>query len=305
MPVVGTTEMNRILLIYLMSLLIIAGCNTGPSADKPVILTKLQFQNAFIETLKRIDSDMVVQTKGELHLQVEIGEDDHFVFLDNAYQEYSSAPTDLDEVLNRFAQSVIESQKQEETIELDPTRVVPVIKDAQYLQEVKQSLVDAGQDISKLNYYYEELNPRLHIFYALDTEFNIRYLSKEDIETLQIPFGELRERAISNLKKILPPIELRGGDGFFMLMAGGTYESSLLLLDTLWDKSQIPVKGDYVICIPSRDLFFITGMKDTKNLQRVRAACEEAVENSSYHLSSDLFVRMNQSWKYMDQQSKP
>jgi len=296
----GTRDMRLRTTITLLTLLITVGCSRNAATHSTPLLSRSAFRDSYISELRHQDSGISVQAKEDLELQISLGDQEHAAFLDNAYQEYCFAPDDLADVLERYAHAAIETLKMTDLDLFDSQRVVPVIKDSRYVIDVKQSMINAGQDVSKCDLYYEVVNPDLHVLYAEDTEYNIRYLGGEDVKQLGMTAPELRSNAVANLKQILPPIEKRGTNGFYMVTAGGTYEASLLLLDSIWSPSNFVVNGEIVVGIPSRDLLFVTGSEDGPNIKRLRKVCEEAVAESSYALTATLFVKTGQGWNKLE-----
>src|SRR4029450_9414253 len=101
---------------------------------------------------------------------------------------------------------------------------------------------------------YEDFSPDLIVVYAEDSPKNIRYLVPKDLELAKIDRAELRALACENLKRILPKIERHGTDGLYMLTAGGDYEASLLLLDSIWSGGPNDVQGAGVVAVSERAL---------------------------------------------------
>ena len=118
-------------------------------------------------------------------------------------------------------------------------------------------------------------------------------MTPKDLTDLAIPKESLRPIACENLRRILPKIELAGTNGLYMMTAGGNYEASLILLDSIWTSRQFSVKGDYVVGIPTRDLLLITGADDPEGTARVRSIAHKATAEGSYRLTEDLFVYRN------------
>jgi uncharacterized protein YtpQ (UPF0354 family) len=77
-----------------------------------------------------------------------------------------------------------------------------------------------------------------------------------------------------------------------MITADGSYESSLLLLDDLWSKGDVPAKvdGDVVVAIPARDLLFFTGSRNPAGVARLHELAAKYVKQASYRLTDTLFV---------------
>ena len=75
-----------------------------------------------------------------------------------------------------------------------------------------------------------------------------------------------------------------------MLVAGGNYEASLLLLDHVWNGGSLKVQGEIVIGVPARDLLLVTGSENQRGLARIREIAAEVVAESPYALTRELFV---------------
>ena len=175
---------------------------------------------------------------------------------------------------------------------MDRTRVVPVIKDRPWLEESRQALLSRGaKEVPE--HVYEDFSPDLIILYAEDSAKNIRYLAPKDLELAKIERQELRALACENLKRLLPKIERHGTNGLYMLTAGGDYEASLLLLDSIWSGGQMDVNGDVVVAIPSRDLLLVTGSQNPQGIEKVRQMVKEASTGGSYRRTQKLFVYRN------------
>jgi uncharacterized protein YtpQ (UPF0354 family) len=74
-----------------------------------------------------------------------------------------------------------------------------------------------------------------------------------------------------------------------MLTAGGDYEASLLLLDSIWSGGEMELKGEMVVAIPTRDLLLVTGSKDPEGIEKVKRMVKEA-SSGAYRLTQKLFV---------------
>jgi uncharacterized protein YtpQ (UPF0354 family) len=286
--------MTRYVSYAVVVLILLSGCG---AKQEPRLLTTAEFTDAFLGKLKTADAGLAVTRKGDLALLVGSDRENGYgVFLDNAYNEYRLAPEKLEEVLDRYVQSTLESEHLTTNAEIELDRIVPVIKDAAYPVEVKKSLIEAGYASGDIDFYYETLNEQLLIFYAIDTERNIRYLGRKEVEALKLAPGELRERAVKNLNQLLPDIEKHGDAGTYMVTAGGNYEASLLRLDSIWSTDNFSVEGEIVVTVPSRDLLLVTGSMDSDGLKRLRKVSDKTVQEASYPLTPQLFVRRAGRW---------
>lgn len=255
-------------------------------------MTPEAFRDLYLAYLKNAAPDLPVEIGDELEFKVGSSSGaSHAVFLGNAYQQYLGSPEKRDEILDLYIGSFLDVINQQKA-SIDRARIVPVIKDRGWLDEIRDSLENRDPDADKLpGYLMDPYNSELAIFYAEDHEKNIQYLTNEAIEGVGIERDSLRGLAVENLRRLIPGIEVKGGDGLYMITAGGDYEASLLLLDFLWSPDTMPVAGDFVVAIPSRDLLIVTGSENREAISRLREMMEQTGDHLSYRLTPVLFVR--------------
>jgi uncharacterized protein YtpQ (UPF0354 family) len=228
-----------------------------------------------------------VTVKGDLELMITHPSGfESTALLANAYSEYSLEPAQLGEVINLFVKALAEERASETKV--DRSNIVPIVRDRQWLDDVRNSLEGIG---ARQEHLTEKLNNELIIVYAEDSRANIRYLAIE--EGADIGREELRALAITNLRRLLPEVEKRGEGDISMITAGGNYEASLLLLDEIWSSGQIQVNGDIVVAIPARDLLLVTGSRNRAGVKRLRAFAAKFAAQGPYGLIDTLFVYRN------------
>jgi uncharacterized protein YtpQ (UPF0354 family) len=224
----------------------------------------------------------------ELRTKVD-GQDEMRHLLDNSYAEYKNDPKDLDEIIEKYTNASKELFEPKEAVRLD--RIVPIIKDQRFINETLKLNPDFEKD-----FLIERYNDELFIFYAENKETTIGYLKRDEIESLNIEFEGLKEKAIQNLGELATKIERHGEDGQFMLTMGGDFESSLILLK-IWDKENFLVKGEIILAIPARDLVLITGSDDSENIDKVKAKVKEINETGDHVVSDRLFILRNDKFE--------
>jgi len=278
--------MKRLFQILLAAVGLSSGCS------RTDILTPREFTGEFAAALKKTSPGLTVAIVKNLELKVtSVDGRDSTSFLDNAYDVYTQDPTAKADVIRRFVAAGLETLGSIRD-GVDRTRIVPVIKDRPWLEETRQALLSRGAT-EVPEHVYEDFSPDLIILYAEDSPKNIRYLRPKDLELAKIERSELRSLACENLKRLLPKIERHGTNGLYMVGAGGDYEASLLLLDSMWSDGQIDVKGDLVVAIPTRDLLLVTGSRDVQGIEKMKQMVKEASTSGSYRLTQKLFVHRN------------
>ena len=202
----------------------------------------------------------------------------------NLYSDYRRDPASLNAIIDVYAAGLNEAKPPGAPAGLDRTRIVPVVKDRAWLEESQRSIKAQAPTQEFLS---EDLNAQLVILYAEDTANRTRYLMAHEYAGDR---KELRTLAVDNLIRLLPKIEMRQDEDVSLLTAGGDYEASLLLFDSMWNDGQIKVNGDIVVAIPSKDLLLVTGSKNRKGLATMRELTKKVVAQSRYRITEDLFV---------------
>jgi uncharacterized protein YtpQ (UPF0354 family) len=247
------------------------------------MLTPPAFTQEFARALARTRPSANVSVAGDLKLTIK--ETDGLVrniHLNNAYNEYKLDPQRFDDLVATF--SAIFSQSASKQAGLDRTRIIPVIKDRQWLDELHNTLKAKGVAQQHLA---DRFNDELVIVYAQDDPNRMRYLTTQ--EDFGLSREELRSLAIANLKRVLPKIEMGRVGDVALMSAGGNYEASLLLIDEIWSSGQIQVNGNIVVAIPTRDALLVTGSRSRSGLKLVRELTAKFKAQGPYELTDTLF----------------
>ena len=236
------------------------------------------FTKEYIRALQSQAPHLKVAAVRPLELKVKgAPEQEITVYLDNAYQQYASSSADKEDIIERYVQAFVATVAQQEA-PLDPSRIVPVVKDRAWLGEFPAEKA------------YDDLNEDLVILFAEDTEKNIRYLSEDELKKAGIKRDKLRDFAIGNLKKLLPDVHVERGALVSMVTAGGTYEASLLLLSDFWIAARLGIENDIVIAVPARDVLLVASSKNEAGIARLQELATEFAQDASYRLTDLLFV---------------
>jgi uncharacterized protein YtpQ (UPF0354 family) len=277
--------MKRFLLLVAVVMGFFGCSNSGTESRE-------KFTEEYAASLRSALPDVTVKITGPLEVRT-VGKagGETTCFLENAYTDYKASPADKADVIKRYTGSFVETLHSAGASDaIDTTRIVPVIKDKAYLQEVKESLKARGVDVSKMNQVFEEYNSELVIVYAEDTPSNMRYFNADDLKKTGLQLSDLRSLAVKNLLRLVPDIKFQGSDGTYMVTAGGDYEACLLLSRSLWEGGQMKVDGEYVVAIPSRDLLLVTGSENKAGIEKLREIAAKMTKEASHGLTPLLFI---------------
>jgi len=244
---------------------------------------ELKFTKQYFKKLKREVQGLELISLKELEIKTKYNGKDLTHLLNNAYSEYVREEENKNEVFERYIKSALTLYHPKPEFSFD--KIVPNIKDWRYLEELRKI-----QQHKEVEYVYERYNDELYIFYAQDSEHSISYLIKNDIKEYEIETEGLKENSIKNLLNILPEIKSHGENGYFILTAGGDYEASLILEQSIWTKENFAVKGEIVIGIPARDLVLITGSEDEEGIKRLKETINEVNQTGNHLVSEKIFI---------------
>jgi len=213
------------------------------------------------------------------------------VYLNNLFADASRAPPDerAQLVKDHLANAIAAARRPEgEAIRPRTDQLVPTVKG--------QSWIDAvpAKDLA-----FEHIVADLFTVYAFDEPQSVQYARWADLEQFGLDRSVLRQTALENLRRRLPPkIGTRGDGKSFILTAGGNYEASLILLDDVWDQLAPTIAGDIIACVLARDICLVTGTKTMGGLESLLAAqprvCARALP--SYFVSRTLIRKAGRTW---------
>jgi uncharacterized protein YtpQ (UPF0354 family) len=258
------------------------------------ILTVHEYTKQYLEVLIKEFPDVSFSIVDERTIEARFKDNLGRLSVDNAYLTYQSNPDSLQQIMVSYITSLRSAFAQ--TDSPAKNNIVPVIKPHSYLNMTTH---EGGPKVNPG--VYEIYNDELVILYAMDLPNNVRGLSESDLTDLGIARESLLEISMNNLMKIIPEIQVKGGNGLFMVMAGGTYESSLIFHHEIICKDNFKVNGDLVIAIPNRDVLLVTGSNDTQNIAKVAAIANQMFSENNYPISPYLFKEVDNKWQKWSQ----
>jgi len=265
--------------------------------DPGSVLPPDGFTSAFVSGLMRTAPGWTLQVRGPLQVTA-TDENGRKVQADlsKSYRQYCESPQHGAAILAAAARALLETTLIH-TSRVDRARVVPVIKPRAWLEQVLRAQHNRGAEIPPL--VYLAYNAELSVLYAEDNPSSMRFINHDDLHGLSLTQAELHALAVPNLRNVLPDVALRGGEGVYMVSAGGNYEPSLILVDSFWESRQIAVEGDYVVALPARGILAVTGSGNPKGLSTLRGAAVK-FSDSPNRISAALFIYRDGRFEVFD-----
>jgi hypothetical protein len=253
-------------------------------------LTLEEFQKLCADALAQLFPGLVVKSgvnPGELSFS-RAGGESLTVFLGNLWntcqRDLGSRATEVERFLKIIAAPKLPSEECP-----DIACIVPMIKDEEYLDI-------SGRD-SKPTSVHDHFVGDLWIVYAIDQPDRMSTLLESQFSNLGIARDRLRQLAVENLRKILPPIEQHGDGPVYMLTAGGDYVASLVLFDDIWRELGNLVEGDVVAAVPSRDVLLFTGSESSEGIRTMRESIDRVMASGGYLVSNTMLRLKPDGWK--------
>lgn len=250
------------------------------------MLKETDFTQQYLNSLKTKFPEVEFSINDDSTIQSKFQENKIRISVDNAYREYQLEQGSLQQILNKYILVASELFYPKDKIEI--TRIVPIIKPISFLDDIKNEakIIGATKDVEGV---YKKYNDQLIIVYAEDTKNSIKYLTHDDLKDLQINSDSLQTIAVRNLDRLLTSIQKKGNNGVYMIVAGGDYEASIILLSDILNKNNFEVKGDLVIAIPNRDMLLVTGSNDEEGIQKIIGLATKTYQTGNYPVSQYLY----------------
>ncbi len=205
-------------------------------------------------------------------------------FIDNLHPRLQNAETDTERqaILDNFV-ATIQGMFDSPTT-LSKARILPVIRHASFATNT-----DAMQLVSR------PFLADMRVFYVQDLPTHLAYLNDTDLKTLGLTPVDLHKLAVQNATKMQwhPRIE---GNGIFLPILDGTFESSLLLVPEFWSHLDVEL-GTIGAIIAARDVVIFTDIETPGMLQKMEDLTAKNQDNMQYPISRAPIKWNGRSWE--------
>jgi uncharacterized protein YtpQ (UPF0354 family) len=185
-------------------------------------------------------------------------------------------------------------KKKPGAVQPDSSLIVPRIKHTNFLVALREIVKD--EDDMPVT---EPLVADLLVTYAFDLPETFQMVCRRDVQRLGLSSEQLRNVAVTNLRKQLGNIGREGEPPLLKMVVGNNLEACLLLVDGIWEALAGKIPPEIVVGVPTRDILLVTTTASTKGgLQMLRDAVNEARAKETTHgLTQHLLVRRGNKWE--------
>ena len=132
---------------------------------------------------------------------------------------------------------------------------------------------------------------------ALDDEHSLKVATAQATADFNMNDDETYARAIANLnQKLLPLLEVHEYEGLHMALIDGTYESSLIAVDSYWKQESERLQDVIVAVAPSRDVLLYCAKSNAPCVSKIEHFARENIPALSGSISVRL-IEWEGAWK--------
>jgi uncharacterized protein YtpQ (UPF0354 family) len=218
------------------------------------------------------------------------------ISLHRAYAEFEKEPDTRAEIVARWLASTEHLWQSPRSI--DPADVVPTIKDRSWLAAQYpdgETLPEAG---SPGSFWIDDYNDELIVVYAVHRN-GFSYTPRSSLLEAGVPADDIRSLALENLRSRTPERSVDAFNGVFLINAGGNFEASLLLDDSLWSDRRFGGET-LLVAVPERDGLLVCTESSAQAVWNLASMASHGARTQPYPISSRLFVRDGDGFELLD-----
>jgi hypothetical protein len=264
----------------------------GPRGSR--LLTPSAFRERYQGALERKAPEAEVTVVSDDELVVTRGQKFN-IYLGNAYRDYLTVPTRLDEIIQRHIEAFHTAMATADDA-TSPDQLVLVIR-----PNIETTAPAARGDAAGESIAPDDLPIRrlfagaLYVYLAERRGDTFRFPPAETIRKIIPDPEQAMARALENTKALQGDIQLRGAEGdLAMLVCDESLGGSLPLVDELWALPQMQAFGNPVIGL-MRNVTIVANGANPEAINLVREFLDAHAGDVNF-LSDALFVRKAGGW---------
>jgi uncharacterized protein YtpQ (UPF0354 family) len=143
------------------------------------------------------------------------------------------------------------------------------------------------------------LNNGLLVSYLVDQTDHFQYVQRRHLTAAGLTEAELHQRGIANLSTLFNQqgANVHQYGNIFVVVFGGNFEASLILVDELWNKALAHLAPNgFIAAVPFRDILAFCDAENASGVLKLRQLIQQ-VENGDHPISPVLYRRHASIWK--------
>jgi hypothetical protein len=214
--------------------------------------------------------------------------------LHNAFQDALKSPKmERKDVVDAYLANLVVDHRAE-SVEDSLARLMPVIRDTAMFAHVTLSARLSGnrtpETSPSLRYFSEDLSVAL----VLDSENATTTVNSKSLASWGLDDEAAFALALSNLRDLTSDAGMERHGGIWISTWHDVYDASRALLTDMIHR--LPVHGEPVAVIPSRNHLFVTGSLDDEGIASIASLAADVLEGETRPLSGQLIVLRNGAW---------
>jgi uncharacterized protein YtpQ (UPF0354 family) len=264
-------------------------------------MNEREFTDGFVAYVKANMPEVKFEERGDLTLHFDdVSGLELDLSLDNAYTVYTSGTRDLELVYQDVLASIKNFERASNNT--DVKSILPVIKPVSYIDSIKAMMQEKGEDSNAMPLYVEQLNVDLYQLYVFDSPDSMRFVTPEDVETLNISefistiasknLAQFFEQVGAGVEKL----DTGGRGNLYQFTADENYAASILAgFDDI--KADLPeIKGQWVVFVPARNVALLADAEDGQSIETASYLAAKGYEELGYAISPYGYVLVEGKW---------
>lgn len=144
----------------------------------------------------------------------------------------------------------------------------------------------------------------LLVAYAFDLPDGFRMATAADIAAVGVTKDELHGVTFRNVIRTVPEPKYLNRDNVHLMQTGQQMETSMLVIDGLWDLIQPQLKGPILASAPRRDRLLLCDGADEQAIAALRRQTAEYFDehDDEHRLSTQIMRRQGDDWVLYEEQ---
>ncbi len=246
-----------------------------------------RFTEIFVEAAQELEQIESAHMVEPLYVVVKSAQgDERDVYLGNVYRNLSHDPKQRAVQVMAFVEAIAPYMEPEEITVNHRGLVLPVIRHESYLGFGDQVTLVADPFLGDMR-----------VFYVLDWPNRTEFMSQDHLALMELSREELRALALQNLAMRVERVALKQVDDMVLVGFDGTYETSLLLLDSIWQRFSDESMGVVTAAAPARDVLIYTSSSSAESIATLQDIANRFAEEGGYAISSRLIEWVDGAWR--------